>query len=262
MMDARWIDLMNLTVDGTATPAQRAELNDYLASHPEARSYYDGLEKLVARLNADPISEPPAELEPRILDAIHDLPVPGPARREETSTPWLRSFFAPRLRPWSTFGLGLATGLFVLAVVQYNRPDFWNAARDIDPSSVSGSMTSALVEPIATIPIDAAEGTASGSAVIYSRGTDVVVDVKLQSTVPVEWEVGYDSDTWTLDRIERHGTATSAFAANRGSVQGLHTGEGSVTLVFAGAPSGAKAVVFKVLQGGEPVFEGRPTITQ
>jgi hypothetical protein len=143
----------------------------------------------------------------------------------------------------------------------YRQPEFLRGARDINPADVSGSMTSSVVEPIATIPVDNELGTVSGSAVIYSRGSDVVVDVRLQSTIPVEWTLYFDDQALALDRIERHGTATSAFAANRGTVQGLHTGEGSVTLVFAGDAEAAKAIALKVLQGGQPVFEGRPTIT-
>lgn len=262
MIDVKIIELMNLAIDGAATPAQRARLEEHLSADAGARSYYEALARLTSRLDADPIPEPPTELEPRIFDALNRLPVPGPARKEETSTRGLASFFAPRLRPWSTFGLGLATGLAILAVFHYSQPGILGTAREIDPSQVSGSMTPGVVEPIATIPVDAPGGAVSGSAVIYGRGSDVVVDVKLQSTVPVEWTVSFDSDAWALDRIERHGTATSAFAANRGFVQGLHTGEGSVTLVFAGDPKGAKAVVFKVLQGGQPVFEGGPSIAQ
>jgi hypothetical protein len=257
MIDPKIIDLMNLVLDGAATPADRANLDRHLAAHPDARSYYDGLEKLVSRLNADPISEPPAGLESRILDTIHHLPVAGPARAKDSSSSWLKGFFAPLLRPLPSFGLGLATGLFLLAVVQYSRSDFWSAAGDIDPSNVSGSMTTRVVEPIATIPVETPEGTVSGSAVIYSRGSDLIMDVKLQSTIAIEWNVAF-APAWSVDRIERHGTATSAFAANRGSVQGLHTGEGSVTIVFNGSPAAADSVVFKVLQGGTTVFEGRP----
>ena len=259
MIDPAIIELMNLVLDGAATPADRAKLEAHLSAHPEARSYYESLGQVLARLNADPIPEPPAGLEARILDAIHHIPVTGPTRAEDTSPSRLKGFFAPLLRPWPSFGLGLATGLFILAVVQYSRPDFWTAAGDIDPSNVSGSMTTRVVEPIAVIPVDTPEGTVSGSAVIYGRGSDLVVDVKLQSTIPIEWNVAFDADAWTVDRIERHGTATNAFAANRGSVQGLHTGEGSVTIVFNGAPSAAHSVVFTVLQGGKAVFEGRPS---
>jgi hypothetical protein len=247
-------ELMNLVADGEATPAERAKLEEYLAAHPQERSYHESLTRLTRQLAADPVPDPPAVLEPRILDAVHSLPAPGVSHRAHRAPGW-RGFFSFRLRPWSAYALGLTTGLFILAVVQYTRPGFWQAARDIDPSQVSGSMTGRLVEPIATIPVETDGGTVSGSAVIYARGPAVVVDVKLLSTQPVEWVVTFDADAWTLERVERHGAATSAFAANRGSVQGLHTGEGGVSLVFEGPATASNSFVFKVLQGGEPVFQ-------
>jgi hypothetical protein len=259
MIEPEIIERMNLVIDGVATPAQRAKLDEYLATHPDARSYYDALSQLVRRLHADPIPEPPAELEPRILDAIHQTPAFAPARDSEPSTPWLKGFLAPRLRPWSTFGLGLATGVFLLAAIQWGRPGFWDAARDINPSHVSGSMVSERA-PLGSIPVETEAGSVSGSAAIYAAGREVAVEVRLQSTVAVEWTVAFDPDAWTLLRVERHGVATSAFAANRGIVRGLHTGEGAVTVTFAGSPEAAQAVVIKILEGGQPVFEGAPSI--
>jgi hypothetical protein len=101
-------------------------------------------------------------------------------------------------------------------------------------------------------------GNVSGAASISASGNDVVVEVNLQSTGPVEWELGYDSDAWTLERIDRQGTAISAFAANRGTIQGLHTGEGRLTMTFAGSADAAERVVLRVLEGGQPVFRGYP----
>jgi hypothetical protein len=258
MIDSKAIELMNLAIDGAISPAERATLDHYLSAHPDARSHYEALSRLAARLDDDAVPEPPAGLEARILDAVYHTPAVAPARQADRPT-WLRSFLSPRLRPWSTFGLGLVAGVFLLAAVQYGRPDFRGAVRDIDPSHVSGSMVARVVEPIGSIPVETHEGTVSGSAVIYARGSDVVVEVKLQSTVSVEWTISYDPEAWTLDRVERRGTATSAFAANPGAVNGLHTGEGGVTLTFAGRPAAGKSVVLKVLQGGRVVFEGTPS---
>ena len=263
MIEPRTIELMNLVIDGVASPLERAELDSRLSADLAARSHYEALSQVVRRLDSDPMSDPPAELEPRILDAVDHLPAPNRARPDEGSTSWLKGFFSVKLRPWSTFGLGLAAGVFLLAAVQYGRPSFWDAARDIDPSRVSGSMVSDGARdghPIATLPVETEHGTASGSLAVYPMGDHVAVDVVLQSTVAVEWSVTFDPDLWTLRRIERHGTATSAFVANRSVIQGLHTGEGGMTLVFSGPSDAAKALVLKILQGGQPVFEGSPII--
>lgn len=255
MIAPRVIELMNLAIDGVASPKEHAELEAALAAHPETRAHYESLRRMTARLSADPMPEPPAQLEPRILDAIEQAgirrPVPMAAPR--------RGFFSFGLRPWSTFGLGLAAGALIVAVIQYNRPGIWEAGRAVDPGSVSGSMVSDGRSPVGSIPVETKDGTVSGSATIYQQGPDMVVQVQLQSTVAVEWKVAFDGDAWTLERVERQETATAAFVANRASVQGLHTGEGGVTLVFSGSPDAAQAVVFTILQGGQPVFEGRPS---
>lgn len=264
MIEPGMIELMNLAIDGAASSSERARLDDYLKSSPEARAYYEALEHLAARLDADPIPDPPDALESHVLSAIHNLPASMPTRAEEPSPSWRRSFFAPRLRPWSTFGLGLAAGLFIFAVVQYQRPGFWNAGRDIDPSNISGSMVGGshvARERVGSIPVDSA-GTATGSVVIYQQGSGVAVDVVLESTVTVGWSITYDADEWTLDRIERRGGATEAFAAKHGTIQGIHTGGGGLTLVFSGAPEAAQTLVLKVFKDGEAVFEGSPSMVR
>jgi hypothetical protein len=251
-----------------ATASQRTELETHLSRHPEDRSHYDTLSRLVRRLDSQPMTDPPAEMESRILDAVARAPrgaaVPAGAVHAPaapgSSSRRLRDFLAaPKLRPWSTFGLGLATGVFLFAAVQYGRSGAWDVARDIDPSHVSGTMmTPAGREAVGSIPVDAASGTVSGSAVVYETGTGILVDVALQSTVPVEWVLEYDGGAWSLIRVEKKGDATSAFAANPGSIRGLHTGEGGVRVTFSGPADAVQSVVLKVFEGGEPVFEGTP----
>jgi anti-sigma factor RsiW len=67
MIEPKVIDLMNLAIDGVASPRERAELEKALAADPTTRSYYESLARVVEKLNHDPMPEPPAELEPRIL---------------------------------------------------------------------------------------------------------------------------------------------------------------------------------------------------
>ena len=251
MIEPKTIELMNLAIDGVASPRERAELEKALSADPTARSYYESLAKVVEKLNHDPMPEPPAELEPRILDAVQRESV----RRPVQMAPVRKGFFSVALRPWSTFGLGLAAGALILVAVQQGRPGM---SGNVDPGSISGSMVSDEHTTLGSIPVETEKGTVSGGASIEEQGSNMVVRLRLQSTVPVEWHLDFDGGAWQLLRVEREGTATAAFAANRTSVQGLHTGEGGVTLVFSGSREAAQAVVLKLLQAGEPVFEGHP----
>jgi hypothetical protein len=259
MIEPRVIELMNLAVDGVATPRQRADLEAALAAQPEARTYYDSLARVVERLDADPMQDPPAELEPRILDAIERSAIARPVRLAPTR----RRFFSfGPLRPWSTFGLGLAAGMVIIAALQLSRPGIWQAGRDVTPSNVSGSMVPEEKGALASVPVETKDGTVTGSATVSRDGDSMVVRLQLQSTVPVEWKLAFDGDAWSLLRVERQGTATVAFAANRASIQGLHTGEGGFTLVFSGAPEAAQAVVLTLVKDGQTVFEGRPSVVK
>lgn len=254
MINPKTIELMNLAIDGVASPRELAELEKAIGVDPTARSYYESLARVVEKLNHDPMPEPPAELEPRILDAVQRESV----RRPVPMAPVRKGFFSFKLRPWSTFGLGLAAGVLILAAIREGRPGMWNA-RNVDPRTVSGSMVADEHTTLGSIPVETDKGTVSGGASIEEQGSNMVVRLRLQSTVPVEWHLDFDGDAWQLLRVEREGTATAAFAANRTSVQGLHTGEGGVTLVFSGSRAAAQAVVLKLLQAGQPVFEGRPS---
>jgi hypothetical protein len=162
------------------------------------------------------------------------------------------------LKPWSTFGLGLATGVFLFAAVQFGRSGAWDIARDIDPSQVSGTMMTPNGGPAGTIPVSSPGGEFSGSAVVTPVEGGIQVDVKLQSTVAVEWALEFDAATWSLAGLERAGTATAAFAANPGSIRGLHTGEGGMKVTLSGSGDPMQAIVLKVFNKGEPVFEGAP----
>jgi len=263
MIEPKMIELMNLAVDGNASPSERAKLDHYLESSAEARSYYEALKRLVLQLDADPIPDPPGALERRILGAIENLPATMPMRAQEQSPSWLRSFFAPRLRPWSTFALGLAAGLLILVIAQQDRLALWTGSHDIDPSNLSGSMVSespaARVE-VGSIAVDSPSDAATGSAVVYRQGAGTVVDITLHSDTTIGWTLTYDANAWTLDRIERRGSATEAFAANHGAIQGINTGEGGLALVFSGSPEAAQAIVLKVVQDGQTVFEGSPSM--
>jgi hypothetical protein len=251
MIEPRLFELMNLAIDGVATPRERADLEAGLAADPEARAYYQSLARITGKMNADTMPEPPAELEPRILDALHNSDM----HRSVISVPTRRRFFSfGPLRSWSTFGLGLAAGMLLIAVIEFATP-----GHDIAPSSVSGSMAPGDRNAIASIPVETRAGTASGRATISRDGGNMVVRLQLQSTVPVEWKLAFDGGAWSLLEVQRQGSATAAFAANQNSVQGLHTGEGAFTLVFAGSSDAAKAVTLTLRQDGQTVFEGRPS---
>ena len=176
------------------------------------------------------------------------------------STSTTRATRSNRIREWTTFLLGLTTGFLFFAAFQYGKPTVFDVVHRIRMShSVEARERAREASAIATIPVDTEDGTVSGSAFVRREGEGVAVDVKLQSTVPIEWEFSYNKNAWSLVRIERDGTAVSSFAANPGSIRGMQSGEGAATLVFEGYPTSAGSASLRIRNGGVTVFEGKPS---
>jgi hypothetical protein len=70
MSDQRTLELMNLAIDGQATPAELAELQHLLVTSVDARVTYESLQSLSAELDAERYSEPPPSMKEEILAAL------------------------------------------------------------------------------------------------------------------------------------------------------------------------------------------------
>lgn len=173
MIDPKTVELMNLVLDGAATEKERAELDRRLAASPESRAHYDDMHRLVKRLDATPMSDPPAHLRPRTMSAIdaaavpHAHGVPAPPG----FVAWLRGAFSlPALRYASVFGVGLVAGVAVWSAFGGG-----SSKQPIDPSHVSGALTK--VPPSGTVPVAVPEAGVSGSVAVVDRGS--VTQVRL-----------------------------------------------------------------------------------
>ena len=180
MIDPKTIELINRVLDGAATEPERADLDRALTSSPEARARYEEMGRLVRRLDSVPMDDPPADLRPRVVAAVDALGVRHTSRasNEHGFFSWLRAAIAPQgLRYASTFGLGLAAGAVILAVVRPGQP--------VDPSQVSGT----LATPGATgsMPVAVPEAGVSGSVAVVDRGPVTQVRLKVDADGGIEW---------------------------------------------------------------------------
>jgi len=101
MLDELSLELLNAEIDGTLSPADRAELSRRLLESPELRTFREELQRACSGLESLPLAEPPPGLRDRILAA---LPVPPTGRVGE---------HPPRRARW----LGAGTARFAAAVI-------------------------------------------------------------------------------------------------------------------------------------------------
>jgi len=193
MIDPKTIELMNHVLDGVATEPERAELERTLTSSPEARAHYETLGRIVRRLDSVPMSEPPAELHPRLMSAVDSVGSGPPvwAQEEPGFFGWLhRAFGASGLRYASTFGFGLAAGAILLAVV---RP-----APSVDPSQVSGTMATPSVAH-GFLPVSSPGAGINASVAVVEKGPLTQVSLQVEG----------DDAVWVFDVPQRAEPAQS-----------------------------------------------------
>jgi len=252
MIDPNTIEIMNLKLDGSATESQRETLHRLLETDPEAREHFEALRTLVSRLSAHPHVEPPSELHPRIVAAVAGARVPH--RTAGIGAWWSAILSPPRFRLATTFGLGLVTGVFLLAAVQFGRLGTWGSLQDVNPAQVSGTMAPALAsELLGSIPVPETEAGVHGDVTVFGGPGETVAEVSFDPGTPVSWILEFDPAALSVTRVETPGRGY--FAVSQGQVHGTYPGEGPQRIVFSGRVQPVESLVLKVVKDDRVVFE-------
>jgi hypothetical protein len=107
---------------------------------------------------------------------------------------WLAGLFVtPGRRTLSTFGLGLATGVFLLAAVQFGRSGSWDPAHGVDPAALSGTMARPAAAPQAQIALDPATDGVGGLVELYSEQGVTTIRAQIEAPDQVQWSLDFPS---------------------------------------------------------------------
>jgi hypothetical protein len=112
MIDDKYIELMNLEIDGALSDEDRHKLERYLESHADALEHYNALRNTTDILNGTEEIEPPAALSRDIIESIFERHSEAKGRCLSTGGVTWRTF---RWRPGFAFAAGIIAGLFLFA---------------------------------------------------------------------------------------------------------------------------------------------------
>lgn len=160
------LELMHRIIDGGGSADERRMLDDLLASSPEARETFAGLEDVARRLDAVPLVDPPP-LRASVMEAIAR---DRPAARNHSER-------GAKQRRYLAFAYA-AAAVIIVAIAVHHAP----------PASQRAGAT--MMRPDASEwTVLARETSASGELTLRQRGDELIVDGTSAATGPVtvEW---------------------------------------------------------------------------
>ena len=248
MIEDRFIELMNQEIDGVNSPSQSDELRRFLESSSEGRRYYDELRGVTRVLEeAGPLAVP-GELRHQILSRLH------PHRpHPRTKTPFFDAI-RERLRPKYVyaFAVGLIAGICLYAV-------FFNYSGDrshLNRESLYGTIALGQAEgtPSSSIPVEMDFEGITGEAVFDFFNQALVARIKLKSVTKIDLVFEYPDDI-SFEAFRTLVDAGHSLQSSHGSLMVTNEGVSDFVVVFKEPASAQTPLLFRVLSGGNVVFE-------
>lgn len=247
-IDQKYVDLIHAQLDGEIDDRDRAELDAFIASNPDARELHISLQTMCDQLASLAEVEPPPHLQYAILDAFTtSKPRKIAASRQEFT---MRHLFAA---PVFRHAVAFAAGVFMtLALVNSNQIS--DSAFD-DVTGLVGTITE--TETINTGPnfINVTSNAIAGTVSIHKSGSLTVVDFNLSAAGPVEIVAGFSKlDLWFkgFAQLENDGASVSA---NSGEVKMQMQGKNRYAMYLEHAGQADAAVNLKFYTSGRLIHE-------
>lgn len=232
MIEPKFIELMNLELDGAISERDRAALHEILSGNPEAAEYYEGLRATFATISTVEPADPPAELLKRTLEAIPFARRHGRETTQGELTSRLQRWFAmPRLRYAAVFAVGIAFGIVAYATVDYGT---WLQGGKLDTSDFVGTMkhgtTSTRFEQTASLDVEL--DPVRGAIKLHESGDILLADVALDATGKIEWAFQFDPKDMSLYGHRSDDGGAGDLVAGPAQVRVRQTGETRYLLFF------------------------------
>ena len=233
MIKQKYIDLMNMEFDGTNSAEQSLELEQFLASHSEARTYYQELAQALGVFEkVDPLDPPPG-LRDSILAQVDRRADPGSATSAATEGAGLLAaigdWIRPALRPAYalTFLAGLVFGLALFAGSDWLTNRHGTDLYD----NVKGTANHDSWDPEVVSEGELQFPGINGLYRTMRNGPDLQLHLKLRSTKPAVIKFRHGPHT-SLQHYSSNNPTPSNLTVSSSLVELNHRGHGSYDLVF------------------------------
>ncbi len=233
-------------VDGTIDPEELAELEAYLAEHPEPREVERQITKIAEELDAMEKVQPPSELRARIESALADAT--PPAVQTGPSTKLTHSYSATSMPVrW----LPLAASLLIGVAIGYLLHP--TTGGSIDQSVVTGTMATPPGQT-ETGRVEIQLEAGAGSIVASRDRAEVVVEVVLATEIDVAVTLGSAAGPVRLESLLSTNASATEATTHNGWVVVRTVGPGTAT-VSVNTIDAAEPLRLQVSGHGGPVEE-------
>ncbi len=246
MIEKRYIELMNLEVDGVISDDDKRELTLYLEKNQEAKKYLDELRALTDLLDAHEEIEPPEAFEKDIAEYIFRDRRDKKTTREETGGGWIWRF---KRRPALAFATGLAAGIVLFAFVYFTAErgtiaDYENLYGTIGPAAEQAGR------------LDITAAGVDGSVKLYRVKGRLIARIALQSDTDITARIIHEGSV-SFDGFRVSAGEGERFEAMDGRIDFTsHPGK-TVYVVFFDGDEGSPFVLgVTLLSNGSVLYEG------
>lgn len=233
MVEQAYLELIHKEIDGVITPAEKARLEAYLKSNPDARKIHRELTGLARALDELPALDPPLALKSGILGRI----TAGKNRTLRSGGIAGHSGNAGRWRLAYGFAAGLAAGLLLLALAG----DFFHEETTLNIADLQGTLV--ISESPGGGAISARTLEAPGvSGELRLRHTADTGILALDITAAEETAIAFTFDAAALQ--------LSGFIAREGGIGALENRDGRIRFKHRG--SNRYSLIFRKISAGNP----------
>lgn len=247
MIDAKYAELINRDIDGVITPSEQADLRQYLAGSTEARTYYNELVQVTAKLHAVKSVSPPVSLKQSVMAQIsrerYWAQAEGP--RHESYLSRLTQWFVPSPAAWLTSGAFAGALIMLLALNIFHEGKTQMGGTGGTMLPIDGNEPQTIDRQVLTV------GDASVTVETKRLGDDVMMVVaQTDSPVQVAVSLTYDQRDLRLSGFEDNYGGTVDFQKAGSSVSFTCAGGQVVRVVFHNLTDENSPLQVSFSQGG------------